>query len=63
MLYSLYVHVVMHCDVNGVAYIVSWLGNDTNCTYKHQMDEVNTDDNTLTTSLTKCYEIDSNEYM
>ena len=48
----------MHCDVNGVAYIVSWLGNDTNCTYKHQMDEVNTDDNTLTTSLTKCYEID-----
>ena len=53
----------MHCDVNGVAYIISWLGNGTNCTYKHQMDEVNTDDNTITTSLTKCYEIDSNEYV
>ena len=48
----------MHCNVNDVTHITHWLGNGTDCTYEHQMKEVNTNDDTLTTSSDKCYEID-----
>ena len=53
----------MNCNVNDVAHIARWLGNGTDCTCQHQMNEVNTNDDTLTTSSAKCYGIDFNGYM